>query len=139
MKRQITQNIKSIMLAMVLVWGVSYVSADWTAPNSTAPTCVTDPTAPGYNPACSAPLNVGTSAQTKAGYLSISYSTTSYALSVPNGSTWLNGLGVGSGGIVSAGIVDTAGGLIIQRCATGLCPGDAGRSAVTGQMWIVTP
>ena len=116
------------MLAMVLVWGVSYVSADWTAAPANPP-----------DNNIAAPLNVGTSAQTKAGYLSISYSTTSYALSVPNGSTWLKGLGVGSGGIVSAGIVDTAGGLIIQRCATGLCPGDAGRTAVTGQMWIVTP
>lgn len=60
MKTKITQNIKSIILALILVAGVSYVSASsiWTAP-----------TLPPTGGNTDTPINVGGTLQTKTGSL----------------------------------------------------------------------
>lgn len=86
MKTKIIQNIKSIILALILVLGVSYVSAfsTWVAPTATAP---------GNN--ADTPLNVSGTGQIKIGGLTLNCGTNagcvfnstsaSYGLIVPNG------------------------------------------------------
>ena len=66
MKSKITQNIKAIILGLVLTLGLSYVLADFTPPPSSPPTCD-----PATTPACNAPINVGSLAQIKAGSLTL--------------------------------------------------------------------
>lgn len=65
MKTKITQNIKAIILALILVAGVGYASANWTAPTNTPPTCPTG------SPGCDAPLHVGSIGQIKGGPLTL--------------------------------------------------------------------
>lgn len=77
MKTKIIQNIKSIILALILVAGVSYVSATsvWTPPTATPPGNNTD-----------TPINAGTTAQYKNAPLTIggtTVPTASYKLNVP--------------------------------------------------------
>lgn len=61
--------LKVIVLALILAVGIQYIHAFTSAPVP-APTCPT-----GY-PGCDAPLNVGSSAQTKLGSLTVNGSTT---------------------------------------------------------------
>src|SRR3989344_2529159 len=63
-------SIISIIIIGLFV-GVVFVYADWTAPLSAPPTCVTDITNPNYDPACAAPVNTGLSDQSKLGSLNI--------------------------------------------------------------------
>lgn len=99
MKKQIIQNIKIITLALILVSGVSYVSAagTWTEPPSSPPSGNVD-----------APINVGPSTQWKSGMLGISYATTSYAFGVTAGLSWFKGVGVDTSGIISAGPITSS-------------------------------
>ena len=60
MKKQIMQNIKSVIIVLALVIGVSYVSAAWNNPPATPPDSNTD-----------APINVGSTAQTKSGTFTV--------------------------------------------------------------------
>lgn len=64
MKKEIIQNTKVIVLALVLALGVSYVYA-WTAPTQTPPNCTSG------NPGCDAPINVSNVGQTKVGGLTL--------------------------------------------------------------------
>ncbi len=59
--KEISQSIKVIVLGLAIGLGVSFVSANWTAPLSTAPTCTSG------NPGCDAPVNVSNTNQTKGG------------------------------------------------------------------------
>lgn len=61
--KEISQSLKVIVLGLAIGLGVSFVSANWTAPIGTAPTCATG------NPGCDAPVNISTSIQSKAGPL----------------------------------------------------------------------
>ena len=65
MKTKIIQNIKSVIIISLLVVGVSYVSANWTAPISSPPTCTAG------TPGCDAPINAGSTAQTRTGDLTL--------------------------------------------------------------------
>ena len=65
-------NIKKVLssvgvgaAAIILGLGIQYTLADWTAPQSAPPTCVSG------NPGCDAPINVGPSAQAKTGLLAL--------------------------------------------------------------------
>lgn len=160
MKNQIKTNIKLVMLMLLLIMGVSYTKANspWVGPTATAP---------GNNP--DAPVNVGPSTQTKMGSLVIATTTDGIGFNVPNSFSWFNKIVVGNGiwstgtlvastslyvvngslgvGTISpatklevvGGPIKATGGLIIQTCATGSCPGDAGQSSpANGQMWLVT-
>ena len=60
MKTKIMQNIKSVIIVLVLVVGVSYASAAWTNPPSTPPNGNVD-----------APINVGSLLQVKSGSLGL--------------------------------------------------------------------
>jgi len=65
MKTKIIQNIKSFILVLILVLGVSYAYANFTSPLHTPPTCLTG------EPGCDAPINVGSNSQTKSGTLTL--------------------------------------------------------------------
>lgn len=78
------QSIKIIVLALLIAVGTSYLSADWTAPESTPPVCIAG------DPGCDAPINVGNFSQVKQGNLNIrgvkdATHTYSYGLIVENG------------------------------------------------------
>ncbi|MDE2041421.1 MAG: hypothetical protein KGI59_03525 [Patescibacteria group bacterium] len=45
--------------------------ANWTAPHSLPPTCVTNSSSPNYDPGCNQPINVGGDVQTKTGGLGL--------------------------------------------------------------------
>ena len=77
MKTKITQNIKSIILALILVAGVGYVSAAWTAPVSAPPICNTG------DPGCDAPIHVGGVDQTKTGGITASGLTATTKMVIP--------------------------------------------------------
>lgn len=53
------------VVALSLLVGIISVSADWTAPTGSFPTC------PAGDPACNTPINVGAQAQTKSGNLTL--------------------------------------------------------------------
>ena len=82
------QYIKSTVLALIIVLGVSYVSASWTPAPPNPPSGNVD-----------APVNVGPDAQTKVGYFEITKDTTgkpgTWAFSVPNGASWFKAVGAG--------------------------------------------
>ena len=63
MKQKIIQNVKVIVICLIIAAGVSYASADWSAPLSSPPTCITG------NPGCDAPLNGNSIQQDKLGGL----------------------------------------------------------------------
>ena len=94
MKQKIIQNIKSIILALILVVGVSFVSAIGTWSGPTAP-------APGNN--TDTPLNTGSSNQIKAGNLLIIATGLANGLIVENGN-------VGIGTTAPVGKLDVQGG-----------------------------
>jgi hypothetical protein len=48
-------------------------TSGWSAPHLTPPNCITDPNDPNYDAGCVAPINVGSSAQTKNGPLTLNY------------------------------------------------------------------
>lgn len=60
MKTNIINNIKAIVMGIIIVLGVQYVSAAWNAPTAAAP---------GNN--VPAPINVGSDSQTKSGTLTV--------------------------------------------------------------------
>lgn len=93
MKTKITQNIKAIILGLVLTLGLSYVLADFTAPTFSPPNCPT--TGPSANPACSTPINVGDSAQTKTGVLTL-------LNTIITGTFQLSGNGADSGKVLTS-------------------------------------
>ena len=76
MKIKIIQNIKSVILALILVAGVSYVSAasTWSSPTAAAP---------GNN--VDNPLNVGSAGQVKSGGLTLNTGGAATGLIVQNG------------------------------------------------------
>jgi hypothetical protein len=80
MNKQITQDIKSIVLALILVLGVGYVYADWTPAPPNPPSGNVD-----------APINAGASKQYKTGSLQIDGAATTsmlnigYKFAVPTG------------------------------------------------------
>ena len=80
MKKEIIQNIKLIALTLVLATGVSYVSAQstWTNPPGSPPNC------PDGTRGCDAPLNVGSSGQTKSGGLPLNTGGATNGLIVKN-------------------------------------------------------
>lgn len=82
MKTKIIQNIKSVILTLVLVLGVSYVSASstWVAPTASAPGNNTD-----------VPLNVGSVGQIKIGGLTLNTGGAANGLIVDKGNV---GIGV---------------------------------------------
>ncbi|MFA6177802.1 MAG: hypothetical protein WC694_02835 [Candidatus Paceibacterota bacterium] len=84
MKTKIIQNIKSIILALILVLGVSYVSAfsTWVNPTSTPP-----------NNNADTPLNVGNTGQIKVGGLTLNTGGAPNGLIVQSGKV---GIGVAS-------------------------------------------
>jgi hypothetical protein len=72
--KYIQQNIKAVILGLIIAVGASYAfAATFTGPNCAPPYCNTD-----------APVNVGTATQTKAGSLTVS-SSAAPAFAVPNG------------------------------------------------------
>ncbi len=83
--KNISQTLKSLTIALILVGGISYVFA-WTGPSTTPP-----------NGNVSAPINIGSTSQSKNGALSLGTSnppTTGYSLDV-------TGAGVFSAGVAS--------------------------------------
>jgi len=48
-------------------------TSGWSAPHSTPPNCITDPTDPNYDAGCVAPINIGSSAQVKNGPLTLNF------------------------------------------------------------------
>ena len=83
--KNLSQTIKSLIIALILVGGISYVFA-WTGPSTTPP-----------NGNVSAPINVSSTSQSKNGALSLGTSnppTTGYSLDV-------TGAGVFSAGVAS--------------------------------------
>ena len=116
MKTKIIQNIKSIILALILVIGVGYVSAQsWTPPTASPPGNNTD-----------TPLNVGNSGQTKSGGLTF------------NTGGAVNGLIVATGN-VGIGTVSPQAKLAVQDGSV-LFDGTIGATPVSGGgtrfMWI---
>jgi len=73
MTQKTIQNLKSIIFALAIVLGTSYVSAAWTPAPSTPPSSNVD-----------APINTGTVAQTRAGNLTLSGILTSLHLITPD-------------------------------------------------------
>ena len=65
MKSKITQNIKAIILGLVLTLGLSYASAVFEAPTFSPPDC------PPETPACNVPINEGSLPQIKTGSLTL--------------------------------------------------------------------
>jgi hypothetical protein len=63
--KTIFSKIAVLVLGLGMAVAVSYVSADWTAPTTSAPLC------PAGSPGCDAPVNVGTVGQVKDGSLSV--------------------------------------------------------------------
>jgi hypothetical protein len=91
MKKQITQDIKSIVLALIIVLGVSYVSADSPWRNAPNPP-------PTGNP--DAPVNVGPDSQYKSGFFQVNANDTSgttnagWGFMVPSAPSYFHSLGV---------------------------------------------
>ena len=87
MKKQIIQDIKSIILALIIVLGVGYVSASWTPAPPNPPSGNVD-----------APVNVGASAQYKSGFLQVNANDASgtsnagWAFMVPGAPSYLHSL-----------------------------------------------
>lgn len=65
MTKNISQNIKAIILGLIFVGGLGYASANWTAPLSAPTICVSG------NPGCDAPINVSGKLQQKNGSLGL--------------------------------------------------------------------
>ena len=80
-------------IALALSFGISYVSAAWSAPQSTPPNCTSG------QPGCDAPVNVGTTHQAKLGSLSVNTTTSSpdaYGLDVFGISRFFGNLEIGT-------------------------------------------
>jgi hypothetical protein len=110
MKTKIIQNIKSIILALILVLGVSYVSAysTWAPPTATAP---------GNN--IDAPINAGNVGQIKQGTLWIKGLTTSggaaaNGLIVENGNVGIGATSPGSKLHVKSSSTGSAGAIVVD-------------------------
>src|SRR5438552_208360 len=90
--KNLLQTAKIIFLALVLSFGIQYVSAVWTPPPSST-------VAPANN--ASAPIHVGTEAQVKAGGLSVgsflsnggALFQTTVGVGLPSGVVWPSALG----------------------------------------------
>lgn len=138
MKTKITQNIKSIILALILVAGIGVVSAysTWTPPTATPP---------GNN--VDRPLNVGTTAQAKNGSLTIGASTPAsdtgslYSLQVPNKAAFFKAIntqaltittGAGAGKVLQS---DANGLATWQDAETGTISAPAG-IYIPSQAWM---
>lgn len=87
------QNIKSVIIAVIIALGISYVAE---AGVFTGPTC------PPPNCNADAPINVGTSSQTKMGSLGVN-SSAAPAFSVPNGVSLFKDVGSYNLSILSTG------------------------------------
>ncbi|MFA6257658.1 MAG: hypothetical protein WC671_01455 [Candidatus Paceibacterota bacterium] len=110
MKTKIIQNIKSIILALMLVAGVSYVSAvgTWSGPTATAPGNNTD-----------TPLNVGSTLQSKSGWLGVGgIFTPSVSMDIRNTGGLLGGLTTTGGAVLNTG--GATNGLIVQNGKVGI-------------------
>lgn len=137
MKQKIIQNIKSIILALILVAGVSYVSAysTWTAPTATAPGNNTD-----------TPLNVSNTGQIKVGGLTLNTGGATNGLVVDKGLTILKGglqfpTGAGAGKVLTS---DASGNASWAAAAGGggvvtgtLCGAQFGETCGTGLRGVI--
>jgi hypothetical protein len=91
MYKQITQDVKSIVLALIMVLGVGYASADsqWRPAPNPPPTGNPD-----------APVNVGPDAQYKSGYLQVNAQSSNgtanagWGFMVPNAPSYFHSLGI---------------------------------------------
>ncbi len=98
MKTHITNNIKAIILALVLTLGVGYaVAGNFTSPNCAPPGCNAD-----------APLNVGSGSQGKAGTLAVGTTDTSI-LGLANLALKVNGTILSNGAAFNGPIAITDG------------------------------
>lgn len=100
-----SSTVKKVAATVGLLLGAFALSAlaNWTAPLSAPPNCVTDSTQPNYQDGCVTPINVGGSWQGKAGALSIgNMNQTSATLNV-TGSSVLQSLGVTGTTILGGG------------------------------------
>lgn len=111
MKHTILQTLKVIALALVLSFGLSYVYA-WTAPTVTPP-----------NGNVSAPINVGSTAQTKAGDICTTSGGTTKCLSSAGDNlgnhTATQALNMGTNNINASGSNSTYGSLTMQGTKNG--------------------
>ena len=124
--------IKTLIVALVLAAGVSYISA-WTGPLSSPPNCTTG------NPGCDAPLNVGLNSQSKLGQLFVNTSVSNpYAVglavwgsSIFNGSVQINS---GSPAANKVLVASDASGTVswVATSTLGFGSGSAGRTIQTG-------
>ncbi len=95
--KEISQSLKVIVLGLAIGLGVSFVSANWTAPIGTAPTCAAG------NPGCDAPINVSTNNQSKGnGIQNIGTTFNVYGTSSADQLLGFDGLTVGAAGTMIA-------------------------------------
>ena len=141
MKSSLTKFASSVGIIAGLTLGAFALSvlADYASPIHTPPQCNSG------DPGCDAPINVGKSVQTKRGPFGVnedamtvdSVSGTRVADFEVAGKTLLQGSAAIGGTLLVNGVTKTIGGLVIQACASGSCPGDGSNSVETGQMWLV--
>ncbi|MCL5782072.1 MAG: hypothetical protein M1459_01800 [Patescibacteria group bacterium] len=141
MKKTLTKFTSSVGIITGLTLGAFALSAlaNYTSPTFAPPDC------PANEPACNAPINVGQSLQTKNGPFGVnetsmtvdSVSGTRVADFEVAGKTLLQGSAAIGGTLLVNGVTKTIGGLVIQTCASGSCPGDGSNPVETGQMWLV--
>jgi hypothetical protein len=117
----IQQNIKAVMIAIIIALGVSYVAE---AGVFTGPTC------PPPNCNADAPINVGNSSQTKMGSLGVN-SSAAPAFSVPNGVSLFKDIGSYNLSVLTTGDTNVGGIVFYPRNESSLLS--------TNQMQLYSP